>query len=92
MKFRDIDLSDNALNAEHLQLGIPPLERNVESIALADAQSRTIKIAVWIATTLLIILSLYVLSLLIGECERSCCRGFYNRRVRHFSCQIWECE
>ena len=67
MKFRDIDLSDNALNTEHLQLGIPPLERNVEGIALADAQSRTIKIAVWIASTLLILLSLYVLSLLFGH-------------------------
>ena len=67
MKFRDIDLSDNAINTEHLQLGIPPLERNVEGIALANAQSRTIKIAVWIASTLLILLSLYLLSLLFGH-------------------------
>jgi uncharacterized membrane protein YfcA len=67
MKFRDLDLSDNALNAEHQKLGLPPLERSVENIALADSKSRTIKGAVWLATALLILLVCYLLVLLFGN-------------------------
>jgi uncharacterized protein len=64
MKFRDLDFSNNALNAEHQKLGIPPLEKSVENIALGDSQSRTIKGAVWIAKILLALLVGYVLMLL----------------------------
>jgi uncharacterized protein len=53
MKFRDLDLGDNALNAEHQAMGLPPLERPVERIALASAHSRTIQAAVWVAKAML---------------------------------------
>ncbi|WP_338846941.1 sulfite exporter TauE/SafE family protein [Massilia sp. W12] len=64
MKLRDWDYSENALNAEHQKLGLPPLERAVENIALADASSRTIKVAVWLATASLLLLCGYALVLL----------------------------
>jgi uncharacterized protein len=67
MKLRDLDLSDNALNKEHQELGLPPLERAVENIALADSKSRTIKGAVWLATALLVLLVCYLLVLLFGN-------------------------
>lgn len=67
MKLRDWDYSENALNAEHQQLGLPPLERAVEDIALADAKSRTIKVAVWLATASLVLVGVYLLVLLFGN-------------------------
>jgi uncharacterized protein len=66
MKFRDLDFSDNALNKAHQQLGLPPLERVVENIALADPKSRTIKAAVWLASVILVLLVCYLLVLLFG--------------------------
>ena len=67
MKFRDIDLSDNALNSEHERLGIPPLERSVEKIALADSQSRVIRGAVWLSSSMLALLICYLLIQLFGN-------------------------
>lgn len=67
MKVRDLDFSDNPLNKEHQQLGLPPLEKAVEDIALADSKSRTIKSAVWITKALLGLLVVYVLFLLFSH-------------------------
>lgn len=67
MKFRDLDLSDSPVNAEHQRLGIPPIERAVEKLAANDSQSRSIRAAVWITTTLLIVISGYLLVRLLGN-------------------------
>jgi uncharacterized protein len=67
MKFRDLDLSDNALNAEHQKLGIPPLERAVEEIALGDPHSRIIRAAVWLTSILLVLIVGYLLLKLFGN-------------------------
>lgn len=61
MKFRDLDLSDNAINAEHQKLGIPPLERSVEHIAQASSPDRFIRGAVWLTSSLLLIFLAYLL-------------------------------
>lgn len=61
MKFRDPDLSENALNAEHQQLGLPPLDRAIENIALASPQSGVIRAAVWLATAALVLLICFLL-------------------------------
>ncbi len=61
MKFRDLDLSDNALNNEHERLGLPPLERQVENIALAQGRSAVIAGAVWLTSAMLAVLSAYLL-------------------------------
>jgi hypothetical protein len=62
MKLRDWDFSDTALNAEHQKLGLPPLERAVENLALPHSQSLIIRGAVWIATAFLILLTCYILT------------------------------
>jgi uncharacterized protein len=67
MKFRDLDLSDSPVNAEHKQFGLPPIERAVEKLASDDSQSRSIRAAVWITTTLLIVISGYLLVRLLGN-------------------------
>jgi uncharacterized protein len=67
MKIRDLDFSDNALNKEHQLHGLPPLERAVENIALADSKSRTIKGAVWLASVILLLLACYLFILLFGN-------------------------
>lgn len=67
MKFRDIDLSDNALNSEHQRLGIPPLERSIEKIALADSQSRVIRGAVWLTSSMLALAVCFLLIQLFGS-------------------------
>ena len=67
MKFRDIDLSDNALNSEHERLGIPPLERSIEKIALADSQSRVIRGAVWLTSSMLALAVCFLLIQLFGS-------------------------
>lgn len=67
MKFRDIDLSDNTLNSEHERLGIPPLERSVEKIALADSQGSVIRGAVWLTSSMLALLTCYLLIQLFGN-------------------------
>ncbi len=42
MKIRDLDLTDNPLNAEHQALGLPPVEREVTS-----AQHPVLRAAMW---------------------------------------------
>lgn len=67
MKIRDIDLSNNRLNTEHQQLGLPPLEKVVEDIALSDSKSRIIKSTAWIIKILLALLVVYLISLLFSH-------------------------
>lgn len=67
MKLRDLDFSDNALKADHQKLGLPPLEKSVEKLVLADSQSRTIKGFVWVAVALIALLIGYLLLLLFGN-------------------------
>jgi uncharacterized protein len=61
MKIRNLDFSENALNAEHERLGLPPLEQNVEQLALQTGPSRLINAAVWLALFLLLLLISYFL-------------------------------
>lgn len=50
MKFRDPDLSDNPINAEHTELGIPPIEATV----LHPGDHPILKTAMWLAVFMLI--------------------------------------
>ncbi len=67
MKFRDLDLTDNALNAEHQRLGLPPLERPVERMALAQGQGRVVAGAMWLTSAMLAVLVTYLLIKLFGN-------------------------
>jgi uncharacterized membrane protein YfcA len=49
MKIRNLDYSDNPVNAEHLQLGLPPLERQLGS----DAAHPVLRVAMWSVLLLL---------------------------------------
>jgi uncharacterized protein len=61
MKIRNLDYSENALNAEHARLGLPPLEHNVEHMALQAGPSRLIHAAAWLALVFLLLLISYFL-------------------------------
>jgi uncharacterized membrane protein YfcA len=50
MKFRDLDLTDNAVNAEHAELGIPPVEQSASN----TANHPILYIAMWSAIFMLI--------------------------------------
>ena len=50
MKFRDPDLSDNPINAEHTELGIPPIEEAI----LHPGDHPILKMAMWLAVFMLI--------------------------------------
>lgn len=49
MKIRNLDYSDNPVNAEHRQLGLPPLERQLGS----DAAHPVLRVAMWSVLLLL---------------------------------------
>lgn len=49
MKFRDPDLEDNPINAEHAELGIPP----VEAAVLHPGDHPILKMAMWLAVFML---------------------------------------
>ncbi len=49
MKIRDLDLTTNALSAEHQALGLPPLERR----AFSDASHPVLRLATWSVLLLL---------------------------------------
>ncbi|MEQ1674029.1 MAG: sulfite exporter TauE/SafE family protein, partial [Candidatus Nitrotoga sp.] len=50
MKLRDPDLEDNPVNAEHAELGIPP----VEAAVLHPGDHPILKMAMWLAVFMLI--------------------------------------
>lgn len=50
MKFRDIDLSDNPINTEHMELGIPPIEEAV----LHPGKHPILEMAMWLAIFMLV--------------------------------------
>ena len=50
MKFRDPDLSDNPINAEHSKLGIPPIEESI----LHPGDHPILKMAMWLAIFMLV--------------------------------------
>ena len=58
MKFRDLDLSDNAINAEHASLGIPPIEQS----ASHATKHPILSIAMWLAIFMLTGATGYLLS------------------------------
>lgn len=49
MKIRDLDLSDNPLNAEHQALGLPPVERDVTGAAAHPV----LRVAMWFVLLLM---------------------------------------
>ena len=56
MKIRDLDLSDNPINAEHRELGIPPLEEG----ALHPGAHPVLRMAMWLAVFMLIGATLFL--------------------------------
>lgn len=61
MKLRDLESYDSPLSAEHRRLGLPPLERSVERIALAPTGSRAVAAAVWLSAAMLAVLTVYLM-------------------------------
>ena len=56
MKLRDLDLGDNPINAEHRELGIPPLEET----ALHPGAHPVLRMAMWLAVFMLIGATLFL--------------------------------
>ena len=50
MKIRNLDLSDNPINAEHQALGLPPVEDDITH----PSRHPVMRIAVWAVTFMLI--------------------------------------
>lgn len=67
MKLRDLDFNNNALSAEHQRLGLPPLERPVERMALAQGRNRVIAGAMWLTAAMLAVLSAYLVARLFAN-------------------------
>lgn len=63
MKFRDIDLSDNAVNAEHTSLGIPPIEQS----ASHPSKHPILNIAMWLALFMLLAATGYLITRLLSQ-------------------------
>jgi uncharacterized membrane protein YfcA len=63
MKVRDLDLSDNAINAEHQALGLPPVERQVTQAAAHPV----LKTAQWAVMLLLLGATAYLMSRLFDQ-------------------------
>ena len=58
MKFRDPDLGNDPINAEHTELGIPPIEAAI----LHPGDHPILKMAMWIAIFMLIAASVYLVA------------------------------
>lgn len=63
MKFRDLDLTDSRVNAEHRELGIPP----VEQAALHPSKHPILMMTMWLAIFLLIAATGYLISRLLAH-------------------------
>lgn len=63
MKFRDLDLSENAVNAEHAELGIPPVEQS----ATHAAKHPILSIAMWLAFFMLLAAAGYLIARLLSH-------------------------
>lgn len=63
MKFRDPDLEDNPINAEHAELGIPP----VEAAVLHPGHHPILKMAMWLAVFMLVAAVGYLAARLLTE-------------------------
>jgi hypothetical protein len=63
LKFRDIDLSDNAVNAEHTSLGIPPIEQS----ASHPSKHPILNIAMWLALFMLLAATGYLITRLLSQ-------------------------
>ena len=63
MKFRDPDLSDNPINAEHTELGIPPIEEAI----LHPGDHPILKMAMWLAVFMLIAAIGYLVTRLFSQ-------------------------
>lgn len=63
MKFRDLDLSENAVNEEHAALGIPP----VEQAATHASKHPILSIAMWAAVFMLIAATGYFIARLFSQ-------------------------
>lgn len=68
MKIRNLDLSDNAINAEHTALGLPPVEDDVSH----PSNHPVLRVAVWAVGFLLVGVVIYLASKLFnGQHEQS---------------------
>jgi uncharacterized protein len=65
MKVRDLDLSNSPVNAEHAELGLPPLENAVTHAA--EASHPVLRVAMWSVVGLLMALSIVLASRLFNR-------------------------
>lgn len=65
MKVRDLDLSSNPVNAEHAQLGLPPLENAVTHAG--DSGHPVLRVAMWSVIGLLMALTIVLASRLFNQ-------------------------
>ena len=63
MKFRDLDLTDNAVNAEHAALGLPPVEQS----ASHPTKHPILNIAMWLAFFMLLTSTAYLIARLFSQ-------------------------
>ncbi len=64
MKLRDLDLSDNRVNAEHRALGLPPVEAAVTGLARAEPGLR---LTMWSVALLMAGLTIYLAARLLDQ-------------------------
>lgn len=63
MKFRDLDLTDNAVNVEHAALGLPPVEQS----ASHPTKHPILNIAMWLAFFMLLAATGYLITRLFSQ-------------------------
>ena len=64
MKIRDLDLSDNRVNAEHRALGLPPVEASVTALAQPEP---ALRLTMWSIALLLGGLTVYLAARLMNQ-------------------------
>lgn len=84
MKIRNLDLSDSPINAEHLALGLPPVEGDISH----PSQHPVLRVAVWAVTFLLVAVVAFLATLLFNGTHHA--TGWELIKQTVYSDEFWK--
>lgn len=84
MKIRNLDLSDSPINAEHLALGLPPLEEDFSH----PSQHPVLRVAVWAVSFLLVAVVAFLATLLFNGTHHA--TGWELIKQTVYSDEFWK--
>ena len=84
MKIRNLDLSDSPINAEHLALGLPPVEGDISH----PSQHPVLRVAVWAVSFLLVAVVAFLATLLFNGTHHA--TGWELIKQTVYSDEFWK--